>query len=371
MKRAPVLVLLAFLLANGSSASPELSRFLQRAKEQFRLAAYDRALQTLGELEAESAKPGLERDRAVLEPVVAFYRGACLAALGRRAEALADFQRYLAVRPNSSLDPALYPKKVVVVFEEARKRAREGQREGESESDSFAAAYRESRRPEAEAGGALGEDWTAGPVGYLLTAEEKRDYEHLLDSIGRSEFVTAFWKSCDPSPETPENEFREEFEKRVAFADARLTQGETRGSLTDRGMVFLLLGPPTYVGRKPLTSGEDRNEDAALSLYRTSDVRIASVPGGSRSAQVARVEAVTGPGTRVNEAASNWREVWHYRRESLPAEVPYFQVDFEFLTKRGYGENILQRESSVVYTLEKARHVSRRGGNATNGRGGP
>ena len=40
----------------------------------------------------------------------------------------------------------------------------------------------------------------------------------MFDPVSRSEFVTAFWKARDPRPETVENEFREEFEKRVAFA---------------------------------------------------------------------------------------------------------------------------------------------------------
>jgi hypothetical protein len=67
------------------------------------------------------------------------------------------------------------------------------------------------------------------------------------------------------------------------------------------------------------------------------------------------VDKVTGPGTTVNEAAKNWREVWHYRREHLPKGIPYHQVDFQFVTKQGYGENVLQRETQVLDTLEKAK----------------
>ncbi|HVE65379.1 MAG TPA: GWxTD domain-containing protein, partial [Thermoanaerobaculia bacterium] len=137
--------------------------------------------------------------------------------------------------------------------------------------------------------------------------------------------------------------------------DSRFTQAETRGSMTDRGMVFLLLGPPTYVGRKPLTAGDDANDSSALFRFRRADVRIASLPGGTRKDQVARVDRVTGPGNSVNDAASNWREVWHYRREHLPREVPYLQVDFDFVTKQGYGENVLQRETQVLDTLERAK----------------
>ena len=55
-----------------------------------------------------------------------------------------------------------------------------------------------------------------------------------------------------------------------------------------------------------------------------------------------------------------WREVWHYRRELLPAGVPYQQVDFEFITSKGYGKNVLQREDTVLTTVEAARRSIRR-----------
>ena len=156
--------------------------------------------------------------------------------------------------------------------------------------------------------------------------------------------MTAFWKVRDPKPETLQNEFRQEFEKRVAFADAQFTRGETKGSSTDRGMVFILLGPPTYIGRKPLASGTDQIS------RRPSD---SSAPGTLYSGK---------PGSQTVTKLSedrNWLEVWHYRREDLPADVPYLQVDVEFLTKRGYGENVLQRDPQILDTLERAKRRPR------------
>ena len=62
-----------------------------------------------------------------------------------------------------------------------------------------------------------------------------------------------------------------------------------------------------------------------------------------------------GPGTKAIDSNANWREVWHYRKELLPKSVPYLQVDMEFITKKGYGQNILQRDHATITTLEKAR----------------
>jgi GWxTD domain-containing protein len=352
MKRS--LALVASLLFTASLSASNLPQLLQKAKDQFRLAAYNDALATLDSLEAESQKEGLERERGALAPVLAFYRGACLASLDRQPEAQQQFQAFLAFQPNAELDPAIYSKKVIAALESARRTLAVNKQLPE-QTGSLANAYRAFPKPRHEDQVSLGEDWANGPVRFLMTPEERHAFSRLADPVSRSEYVTAFWKKHDPKPETPENEFRDEFEKRVAFADSRFTQGETAGSLTDRGMVFILLGPPTYVGQKPLTSGEDSNDKAGLFKYRPADVRIASLPGGTTSDHARRVDKVTGPGTSLNDAARNWREVWHYRHEILPKGIPYHQVDFEFVTKEGYGTNVLQRETQVLDTLEKAK----------------
>ena len=345
------------LLVSASLSASTLPQLLQKAKEQFRLGAYVQSLATLDALEAESLKEEHEKDRSKLTPVVAFYRAASFASLGRGPQAREQFEIFLAFQPEVALDPAVYSKKIVVALEEARKALRaRGQEPAPPGANTLMLAYSSFHRPSVEAEENLGEEWAEGPVRFLLTADERRGYARLLDPVTRSEFVTSFWKERDPKPETASNEFKDEFDRRVAFADSRFTQSETRGSLTDRGMVFILLGPPTYIGRKPLTAGDDANDSSALFRFRRSDVRIAAQPVGSRKDQVARVDRVTGPGSTVNDAASNWREVWHYRREHLPAGVPYLQVDFDFVTKQGYGENVLQRETQVLDTLDRAKN---------------
>jgi GWxTD domain-containing protein len=353
--------LVLFAAALCADTPPQL---FAKAKEQFRLASYADALKTLEKLEQVAGAPEFEKDRVALLPALSFYKGASLAALGRTGEALAHLEIFLTYQPNVSLDPGIYPKKVVAALEEARRSLSKKAAAPweEKDADSLRLAYQAFRVQEPPEPVSLGEDWSDGPVRLLLTPEERRDFLGLSDSVSRSEFVTAFWKAKDPKPETPENEFREEFERRVAFSDARFTQEETVGSQTDRGMVFILLGPPTYAGRAPLRTGEDTADPAGLKRYRAADVRIAALPGGSTSQRAARIDAVTGPGVNVNEAAANWREVWHYRREHLPKEVPFLQVDFEFVTKRGYGQNVLQRESTALTTLERARTQLRRPG---------
>lgn len=355
MRRTIALTFVAMMAASLLSAAtpPEL---FAKAKEQFRLASYGGALKTLQELDSLSQKPGYEKDRTAILPGLAFYRGACYTAVGREADARAEFEIFLTYRSNVSLDPALYPKKVITALEETRRALGEKGSPAPAETvTSLELTYREFPFSETDDDeGSLGEDWAEGPVRYVLTAQERQDYSRLSDPISRSEFVVSFWKTRDPKPETPANEFRLEFERRVAFADANFTQEETPGSQTDRGMVFIVLGPPSYVGRKPLTTGQDADDPLWARRQRHHVIWTASAPL-SRVGQTARADSMDGTETRISEAASNWREVWHYRREHLPKVVPYLQVDFDFVTKQGYGQNVLQRDTQALDTLERAK----------------
>jgi GWxTD domain-containing protein len=81
-------------------------------------------------------------------------------------------------------------------------------------------------------------------VEYIITKEERKIFLELPDS-GRDDFIAEFWKRRDPDPDTERNEFRIEYEDRVAKAGA-LFRGEGRlGWQTDRGRIFILFGPPS------------------------------------------------------------------------------------------------------------------------------
>ena len=357
-----------FFLAAVSVSAATLPSLFYKAKEQFRLANYAESLKTLDLLQKESDQPGNEAARAQLAPGLAFYRGACYAALGRADEARESFETFLAYEPNPTLDPSLYPKKVVAALEAARKDLRSAPKPASASavpaapqppaaSGTFAAAYRTFRYDPQGADGA-DENWMNGPVRYLLTSEQHADYARLSTLAERSEFITEFWRAHDPTPETPENEFRQEFERRVAFADQRLGQEETRGSLTDRGMLFVLLGPPTWVGRKPIAIGEDSADPQGMRRYTDNDMTSA-MKTASPSQAASILASMSGPANTLPESETSWSEMWHYRRELLPRGVSYLQVDFQFVTKRGYGMNVLQRDEIALTTIDAAKSATR------------
>jgi GWxTD domain-containing protein len=349
-----------FLVAALASVSlhaatpPEL---FQKAKTQFKLAAYADALKTLDELDKKGAEPANAHFQEAMRPSVAFYRGACLAMLDRPAEARTSFQVFLAYRPNAVADPAIFPHQVVSALEEARNLTSLQPEKKKKTINSIADVYKYSPRVDASVEEMIGEDWGEGPVRYLMSGDERRSFQRLSDPMSRAEFIAHFWKIRDPYPETPENEFREEFDKRVAFADAQFSQDEVRGSLTDRGLVFVLLGPPTWVGRKPITTGDDSADPAGMSMYSNNDVTAALAGAGGRSGVI--WDHMTSPSTKLPSSDANWREIWHYRHESLPEGLLFRQVDFEFITRKGYGKNVLQRDDPTLKTLNFAREHAR------------
>ncbi|MBN2346475.1 MAG: GWxTD domain-containing protein [Candidatus Aminicenantes bacterium] len=80
----------------------------------------------------------------------------------------------------------------------------------------------------------------------IMTREEVQIYKHLPDNAAREEFIEEFWRQRDPFPETPENENKIEFERRIAYANRwfRENRAAGRGWDTPRGRILIQLGEP-------------------------------------------------------------------------------------------------------------------------------
>src|SRR5436309_13812700 len=74
-----------------------------------------------------------------------------------------------------------------------------------------------------------------GPAQHIMTAEEKAAWKSIQNDADADAFIALFWARRDPTPATPRNEYREEFENRVAIADTQFGTGRTKGSMTDPG----------------------------------------------------------------------------------------------------------------------------------------
>ena len=82
-------------------------------------------------------------------------------------------------------------------------------------------------------------------VSPILTKTEREVFLGLRSTAEREKFIRLFWRMRDLSPDTAENEFQKEYMERIRFADQTFgRESSKRGSQTDRGFYYLLLGPP-------------------------------------------------------------------------------------------------------------------------------
>jgi GWxTD domain-containing protein len=81
----------------------------------------------------------------------------------------------------------------------------------------------------------------------IMTREEIKVFNHLPDAASRKEFIADFWLKRDPDPDTPGNEFKSEFEGRVAFVNKRFNKEGGPAINTDRGRVYIFMGPPDKI----------------------------------------------------------------------------------------------------------------------------
>ncbi len=92
--------------------------------------------------------------------------------------------------------------------------------------------------------------WLQEDVAYILTPEEREAFLHLNSDEEREQFIEQFWLRRDPTPDTVENEFREEHYRRIAYANERFSSGKP-GWKTDRGRIYIAWGPPDEIESRP------------------------------------------------------------------------------------------------------------------------
>ncbi len=85
--------------------------------------------------------------------------------------------------------------------------------------------------------------WLEEEVPYIITDEERSAFLQLQTNEEREQFIEAFWQRRDPTPDTVENEFKEEHYRRIAYANERFSSG-IPGWRTDRGRMYIMWGPP-------------------------------------------------------------------------------------------------------------------------------
>jgi GWxTD domain-containing protein len=99
--------------------------------------------------------------------------------------------------------------------------------------------------------------WLDEDVRWIITDEEQKAFKLLSNDEERDQFIEAFWQRRDPTPDTIENEFKEEHYRRMAYANEHFAAG-IPGWKTDRGRIYIMYGPADEVESHPSGGSYER-----------------------------------------------------------------------------------------------------------------
>jgi GWxTD domain-containing protein len=102
--------------------------------------------------------------------------------------------------------------------------------------------------------------WLDQDVTYIISDEERKAFKNLSNDEERDAFIEQFWLRRNPNPDSPENEFREEHYRRIAYANEHFAAGKP-GWKTDRGHIYIAFGKPDSIDSHPSGGSYQRPMD--------------------------------------------------------------------------------------------------------------
>jgi GWxTD domain-containing protein len=99
--------------------------------------------------------------------------------------------------------------------------------------------------------------WLNEDVVWIISDEERAAFKQLSNDEERDNFIEAFWQRRDPTPDTEENEYKEEHYRRIAYANEHFAAG-IPGWKTDRGRMYIMYGPADEVDSHPSGGSYER-----------------------------------------------------------------------------------------------------------------
>jgi GWxTD domain-containing protein len=102
--------------------------------------------------------------------------------------------------------------------------------------------------------------WLDQDVTYIISDEERKAFKNLSNDEERDAFIEQFWLRRNPNPDSPENDFREEHYRRIAYANEHFAAGKP-GWKTDRGHIYIAFGKPDSIDAHPSGGSYQRPMD--------------------------------------------------------------------------------------------------------------
>ncbi|HEY3939837.1 MAG TPA: GWxTD domain-containing protein [Bryobacteraceae bacterium] len=135
--------------------------------------------------------------------------------------------------------------------------------------------------------------WMSEDVAYIITDEERTAFKRLKTDEERQQFVEQFWLRRDPTPDTEENEYKEEHYRRIAYANDHYASG-IPGWKTDRGMIYIKYGAPDEIDSHPSGGSYERPIEEGggeTSTYPFEDWRYRYIEGVGTNVNIEFVDA--------------------------------------------------------------------------------
>lgn len=99
--------------------------------------------------------------------------------------------------------------------------------------------------------------WLDEDVVWIITDEEKAAFRLLSNDEERDNFIEQFWQRRDPTPDTEENEYKEEHYQRIAYANEHFAAG-IPGWKSDRGRIYIMYGKADEIDSHPSGGSYER-----------------------------------------------------------------------------------------------------------------
>jgi GWxTD domain-containing protein len=134
--------------------------------------------------------------------------------------------------------------------------------------------------------------WLNEDVLYIITDQERQAFMQLSNDEERDRFIEAFWQRRDPTPDTPENEFKDEHYRRIAYANDHFAAG-VQGWRTDRGRMYIKYGEPAEIDSHPSGGAYERPIDEGggeTSTYPFEDWRYRYIEGIGNNVEIEFVD---------------------------------------------------------------------------------
>jgi GWxTD domain-containing protein len=99
--------------------------------------------------------------------------------------------------------------------------------------------------------------WLDEDVRWIITDQEAKTFKSLSNDEERDSFIEQFWQRRNPNPDSNDNEYRDEYYARIAYANEHFAAGQP-GWMTDRGHIYIAYGKPDSTDSHPSGGSYER-----------------------------------------------------------------------------------------------------------------